>query len=73
MTQKEFGEYYSNLSTGSKGIYTAYLSVHLGGSPHSWQQKFLGWAKGKKQERPLSPLISKELSSIINLGTWMKP
>jgi len=72
MTQKEFGNHYCNLSAGEKGIFTAFLSVRLGGSPHSWQQKLLGWAKGEIQKRPLSPLIKSELSTIINEGLWRR-
>lgn len=39
MTQKEIADYYSRLSNGEKGRFTAFLSMTLGGSPHTWQQK----------------------------------
>ena len=70
MTQLEFGEYYTRLSAGNKGIFTAFLSVHLGGSPHSWQQKLLEWSKGNVLKRPMSPLITNELTNIIRHGIW---
>ena len=70
MTQQEIGAYYSKLSAGRKGMFTAFLSVHLGGSPHSWQHKLLSWSKGKLMERPLSPVIQKELSNIITQEQW---
>ena len=41
MTQKEIADYYSRLSNGEKGRFTAFLSMTLGGSPHTWQQKIL--------------------------------
>ena len=42
MTQKEIADYYSKLSNSEKGRFTAFLSMNLGGSPHTWQQKILG-------------------------------
>lgn len=42
MTQKEIADYYSRLSSGEKGRITAFLSMNLGGLPHTWQQKILG-------------------------------
>ena len=45
MTQNEIADYYSKLSNGEKGRFTAFLSMNLGGSPHTWQQKILGWAR----------------------------
>lgn len=45
MTQKEIADYYSRLSNGEKGRFTAFLSMTLGGSPHTWQQKILGWTR----------------------------
>ena len=41
MSQKEIADYYSSLSNGEKGRFTAFLSMTLGGSPHTWQQKIL--------------------------------
>ena len=43
MTTKEIAFYYKNLPNGEKGRFTAHISLELGGSPHSWQQKFLKW------------------------------
>ena len=45
MTQKEIADYYSRLLNGEKGRFTAFLSMTLGGSPHTWQQKILGWTR----------------------------
>ena len=45
MTQKEIADYYSRLLNGEKGRFTAFLSMTLGGSPHTWQQKILGWVE----------------------------
>lgn len=41
MTQKDVAAYYSNLSRGDKGRFTAFVSLRLGGSPHSWQHRLL--------------------------------
>ena len=41
MTQKDVAAYYSSLSRGDKGRFTAFVSLHLGGSPHSWQHRVL--------------------------------
>ena len=49
--------------------FTAFLSIHLGGAPHTWQQKILGWARNIAG-KPLSPLVSKEICNIIQKGTW---
>ena len=43
MTTKEIAFYYKSLPNGEKGRFTAHISLELGGSPHSWQQKFLKW------------------------------
>lgn len=45
MDKTEIAKYYSSLSNGEKGRFTAFLSIHLGGAPHTWQQKILGWAR----------------------------
>ena len=42
MTKQEIANYYSRLSNGETGRFTAFLSVAIGGSPHTWQQKILG-------------------------------
>lgn len=39
MTENEIANYYKALSNGEKGRFTAFLSLKLGGSPHTWQQK----------------------------------
>ena len=36
MTQKDVAKYYGDLSRGEKGRFTAFVSLRLGGSPHSW-------------------------------------
>lgn len=69
MTQKEIADYYSRLSNGEKGRFTAFLSMKLGGSPHTWQQKILGWNRNIKG-RPMSPVVEKELTSIIEKDKW---
>ena len=56
MTQKEIADYYSRLSNGEKGRFTAFLSMTLGGSPHTWQQKILGWTRNIIG-RPMSPVF----------------
>ena len=69
MTQKEIADYYSKLSNGEKGRFTAFLSMNLGGSPYTWQQKILGWARNI-MGRPMSPVVEKELSSIVEKDKW---
>lgn len=69
MTQKDVAAYYCNLSRGDKGRFTAFVSLHLGGSPHSWQHRLLYVAQDKSI-RPISPVIVRELCSIISHGSW---
>ena len=69
MDKAEIANYYSSLSNGEKGRFTAFLSIHLGGAPHTWQQKILGWSLGIIG-KPLSPIVSKEICNIIQKGTW---
>ena len=69
MDKAEIANYYSSLPHGEKGRFTAFLSIHLGGAPHTWQQKILGWSLGIIG-KPLSPIVSKEINSIIQKGTW---
>ena len=69
MDKTEIAKYYSSLSNGEKGRFTAFLSIHLGGAPHTWQQKILGWTRNIAG-KPLSPLVSKEICNIIQKGTW---
>jgi hypothetical protein len=69
MTQKDVATYYGALSRGDKGRFTAFVSLRLGGSPHSWQHRLLCVARDTAV-RPLSPVIVRELSSIIRSGSW---
>ena len=69
MTQKDVANFYGNLSRGDKGRFTAFVSLHLGGSPHSWQHRLLCVAQDKAI-RPMSPIIVRELCSIISNGSW---
>lgn len=69
MTPKEIAIFYDALTNGEKGRFTAYLSLKLGGSPHTWQQKMLGWAKNAIG-RPISPVIEDALTSIISKEEW---
>ena len=69
MDKAEIANYYSSLPHGEKGRFTAFLSIHLGGAPHTWQQKILGCSLGVIG-KPLSPIVSKEINSIIQKGTW---
>jgi hypothetical protein len=69
MTQKDVATYYSNLSRGDKGRFTAFVSLRLGGSPHSWQHRLLCVARDTSI-RPLSPVIVRELCAIIKSGSW---
>ena len=69
MTQKEIANYYCRLSNGENGRSTAFLSMTLGGSPHTWQQKILGWTRNIIG-RPMSPIVQKELSSIVEEDKW---
>ena len=39
MTQKDIALYYEQLTRGEKGRFTAFISLRLGGSPHSWQHR----------------------------------
>lgn len=57
MTTKEIAFYYKSLPNGEKGRFTAHISLELGGSPHSWQQKFLKWFNEEKS----FPLLSLRL------------
>lgn len=68
MNEKEIATYYEALARGEKGLFTAFLCLHLGGTPHSWQLKFLKWGKGATQK--LSPVIKNELVSIIQNSSW---
>lgn len=64
MTQKEIADYYSKLSNGEKGRFTAFLSMNLGGSPHTWQQKILGWTRNI-MGRPMSPVVEKDCPQLL--------
>lgn len=69
MTQKDVASYYGALSRGDKGRFTAFVSLRLGGSPHSWQHRLLCVARDTAV-RPLSPVIVRKLASIIKNGSW---
>ena len=56
MTQKDVAAYYGALSRGDKGRFTAFVSLRLGGSPHSRQHRLLCVARDTAI-RPLSPVI----------------
>lgn len=69
MTEQQIGTYYHNLSFGEKGRFTAYLSLNLGGSPHSWQQKMLLWSSASEY-RPAIRVILREITQIIASNSW---
>ena len=69
MTQKDVAKYYGDLSRGEKGRFTAFVSLRLGGSPHSWQHRLLCVARDTSI-RPMSPVIVRELCTIIKCGSW---
>jgi hypothetical protein len=69
MTQKDIAAYYEQLTRGEKGRFTAFISLRLGGSPHSWQHRLLCVARNTAI-RPLSPVIIRELCSIIRSNCW---
>lgn len=63
MTKKQIGAYYNNLNFGEKGRFTAYLSLNLGGSPHSWLQKKCFY--GREITHPFNPYKVKYSFSMI--------
>ena len=69
MTKKDVADYYKGLSNGEKGRFTAFLSINLGGSPHTWQQKLLKWSRNI-MGRPMIPVVERELSSIVRESRW---
>lgn len=69
MTETKVAAYYDKLSNGEKGRFVAFLSMKLGGSPSTWQQKILGWTRNIIG-RPMSIPLEKELSAIIKEGSW---
>ena len=69
MTQKDIAAYYEQLTRGEKGRFTAFISLRLGGSPHSWQHRLLCVARNTAI-RPLSPVIIRELCTIIRSNCW---
>lgn len=69
MTQKDIALYYEQLTRGEKGRFTAFISLRLGGSPHSWQHRLLCVARNTAI-RPMSPVIIRELCSIIESNCW---
>lgn len=69
MNEQQIGTYYNNLNFGEKGRFTAYLSLNLGGSPHSWQQKMLLWSS-TAVHRPVIRVILREITQIIESNSW---
>jgi len=70
MTRKEIATFYGALTYGDKGRFLAFLSLQLGGSPHTWQQKLLRWSRSAASARPIPPVINNALSSIIQTERW---
>lgn len=69
MSEQQIGEYYQSLNFGEKGRFTAYLSLHLGGSPHSWQQKLLLWSSSTPH-RPAIRIVLSKITQIIASNRW---
>lgn len=69
MTQNEIAKYYEQLTCGEKGRFAAFISLRLGGSPHSWQHRLLCVARNTSI-RPMSPVIVRELCNIIDSNCW---
>lgn len=69
MTETDVARYYNRLTNGEKGRFVAYLCLKLGGSPHTWQQKILGWTHNE-MGRMMTPLLERELTTIITDGLW---
>lgn len=69
MTETDIAKYYNRLTNGDKGRFVAYLCLKLGGSPHTWQQKILGWMHNEIG-RTMTPPVERELSAIIKEGSW---
>lgn len=69
MTEEEIGAYYQRLNAGEKGRFTAYACLRLGGSPNSWQKKFLVWSKGMPRRQSLRPVLT-ELTMMIGTNCW---
>ena len=63
MLTQQIGAYYQNLKFGDKGRFRAYLSLHLGGFPHSWQQKMLLWSS-TIAHRPAIRVIMREITFV---------
>lgn len=69
MTEQQIGTYYNNLNFGEKERFTAYLSINLGGSPRSWQQKMLLWSS-TTVHHPAIRVILREITQIIASNSW---
>lgn len=69
MTEEEIGLYYQRLNAGEKGRFTAYASLHLGGSPHTWQHKLLRWANGTPHRKCFRSVLT-ELTMMIGTNCW---
>lgn len=69
MGKQEIAKFYWNLPNGEKGRFIAICTIEMGGSPYSWQHKFLRWYSGKER-RPITPLESQKIGEIIRSGKW---
>lgn len=69
MGTTDISKFYDSLPNGEKGRFTAFLSLRLGGSPHTWQHKILTWGRNV-QRRPISPVLERELNTIVEPGVW---
>lgn len=69
MDKQEIAKFYWNLPNGAKGRFVAVCTLEMGGSPSSWQHKFLRWYSGRER-RPITPLESQKIGEIIHSGKW---
>lgn len=69
MDKQEIAKFYWNLPNGEKGRFIAICTIEMGGSPYSWQHKFLRWYSGRER-RPITPLESQKIGEIIRSGKW---
>lgn len=70
MTHQDVAAFYAALTYGDKGRFLAFLSLQLGGTPHTWQQRLLRWLRNEDTFRPIPPIIDNALSSIIRTERW---
>ena len=69
MDKQEIAKFYWNLPNGAKGRFVAVCTLEMGGSPSSWQHKFLRWYSGRER-RPITPLEAEKLQEIIQSERW---